>query len=90
MWVDGWIPEKRDKKCLFWSVLTIESTVTNDDGTKWHGRRRHWVPANADGLAEIARLQDNPDLRDIYFSQGLYFCPDPKQVSKYCLGSGLT
>ena len=36
------------------------------------------MPANADGLAEIARLQDNPDLRDIYFSQGLYFCPGKK------------
>ena len=78
MWIDGWIPEKRDKKCLFWSVLTIEPSVKNDDGTEWHGRRRHWVPANADGLAEIARLQDNPDLRDIYFSQGLYFCPGKK------------
>lgn len=78
MWIDGWIPEKRDKKCLFWSVLTIEPSVKNDDGTEWHGRRRHWVPANADGLAEIARLQDNPYLRDIYFSQGLYFCPGKK------------
>lgn len=36
------------------------------------------MPANADGLAEIARLQDNPDLRDIYFSQGLYFRPHEK------------
>lgn len=36
------------------------------------------MPANADGLAQIARLQDNPDLRDIYFSQGLYFCPGKK------------
>mgnify|MGYP002478775367 CR=1 FL=1 len=78
MWIDGWIPEKRDKKCLFWSVLTVEPQIENADGTKYHGRRRHWVPANADGLAEIARLQDNPDLRDIYFSQGLYFCPGKK------------
>lgn len=78
MWIDGWIPEKRDKKCLFWSVLTIEPPVKNDDGTKWHGKRRHWVPANAEGLAEIARLQQNPYLEDIYFSQGLYFRPGEK------------
>lgn len=75
MWIDGWIPEKRDKSDLFWSVLTIEPPVEFDDGTKWHGKRRHWVPANAEGLAEIARLQDNPDLKAIYFSQGLYFRP---------------
>lgn len=78
VWVDGWIPEKRDQSELFWSVLTIEPSVKNDDGTEWHGKRRHWVPANADGLAEIARLQDNPDLRAIYFSQGLYFRPGKK------------
>jgi hypothetical protein len=78
VWIDGWIPEKRDKKCLFWSVLTIEPSVKNDDGTKWHGKRRHWVPANAEGLAEIARLQQNPYLEDIYFSQGLYFRPGKK------------
>lgn len=78
MWIDGWIPEKRDKKCLFWSVLTIEPPVKNDDGTKWHGKRRHWVPANAEGLAEIAMLQQNPYLEDIYFSQGLYFRPGEK------------
>ena len=78
MWIDGWIPEKRDKKRLFWSVLTVEPSVKNDDGTEWHGRRRHWVPANAEGLAEIARLQDNPDLKAIYFSQGLYFRPGKK------------
>ena len=78
VWVDGWIPEKRDKSDLFWSVLTIEPPVEFDDGTYWHGKRRHWVPANAEGLAEIARLQDNPDLKAIYFSQGLYFRPGKK------------
>ena len=78
MWIDGWIPEKRDKSDLFWSVLTIEPTVKNDDGTKWHGKRRHWVPANTEGLAQIARFQENPYLEDIYFSQGLYFRPGKK------------
>lgn len=73
MWVDGWIPEKRDKTDLFWSVLTIEPSVERDDGKYWHGKRRHWIAANPEGLAEIARIQDNPDLKAIYFSQGLYW-----------------
>lgn len=73
MWIDGWIPEKRDKTDLFWSVLTIEPAIERDDGKYWHGKRRHWIAANADGLAEIARIQDNPDLKAIYFSQGLYW-----------------
>ena len=73
MWIDGWIPEKRDKSDLFWSVLTIEPPIEHDDGKYWHGKRRRWVPANADGLSEIARIQDNPDLQAIYFSQGLYW-----------------
>lgn len=73
MWIDGWIPEKRDKTDLFWSVLTIEPAIERDDGKYWHGKKRHWIAANTDGLAEIARLQDNPDLKAIYFSQGLYW-----------------
>lgn len=73
VWIDGWIPEKYDKTDLFWSVLTIEPPVEIDKDKRWHGKKRHWITANSDGLKEIERLQENPELKAIYFSQGLYW-----------------
>lgn len=73
MWAQGWIPQKSNGTALYWSVLTKQPGMRMDDGAYYHGARRHWVTADAVGLERIKRLQELPDLQDIYFSQSLYW-----------------